>query len=180
MGAGPQQLPRTDLPGAEYFALAPNRSVALGPRLQGSVSSGNVSVPATSVLGPQISILVDPNWTYGSALYLVRAYATFNAVDNALELQIVSARMGLGQTPGGIFLDMGLPTATLTTPAGSPIVAIYERDALVSQLDFPTFPINTPLFMDFTINAKNNDPTNPHSFSVSANAVWHTLRGFVQ
>lgn len=180
MGSGPPVLsPGYTLPGAEYFALQPNRSIALGPRLSNGVNSASVSVPAGTIAGANANILINPQWTYGQAFWLVRAYALYNPADNTGELQIIQIRMGVGGTPVNIFLDMGVPLATLQNPAAATVV-IYERDALVTQLDIPTYPQNAPLFMDFQVSVKNNDPTNPHSFVVGGNMVWHNVSGFNQ
>lgn len=179
MAAGPPpQSPGLTLPGAEYFALAPNRSPALGQRRFMSGTSGLTSVGAAIQATSVISLQVSSSFGYGDGLFLVRAYVLFIPNDTSNKLQINQVRMGLGQTGTAIVLDMGIPTATLSAPP-LPIIAIYERDALVVQSDLPSFPVNTPLFMDFQLTAVNNDATNPHSYTTNGIIVFHEVKGFV-
>lgn len=171
--------PGVYLPGAEYFSLAPNRSIALGPRLgQGAQSA--VSSVAASINGQaNVSLQVSSNWGFGDALYIVRVYVLFVPSDSFGQLQINQVRLGLGQPNTGIFIELGIPTATLSAPL-NPMVVCYDRDALVTQLDFPTFPVNTPLFLDAQISVHNNDAAGAHSFLTQVNIVYHAVKGFVQ
>lgn len=181
MGAGlPTQAPGTTLPGAEFFALAPNRNIALGPRLHiGNQTAPVVSVPAGTIGGSNQSGVLEPTFGTSSGVYIVRCYGLFVPGDTSGELQVISARMGVGIAPLNILLDLGLPTATLSSPA-NPQIIIFERDALVTALDFAPLPQGTALSVILQMQVKNLDTTNPHTFQFGFTCIWHRLDGFVQ
>lgn len=184
MGAGPPiTSPGVTLPGAEYFALAPNRSIALGPRLaQSSGLGAPVSVPANAFSSGQTDILLTPQFTISSGIWIVNSYLIFAPGDFSSELQINGARMGVGVAggAGNIFLDVGTPLAILSNPVIAQVI-IRERDLLVAGLDLgPTFPFGQALHLYHQVAVKNNDPSNPHSFQVAATAITHQVQGLVQ
>lgn len=187
MGAGlPATGPGITLPGAEYFALAPNRNIALGPRLASFNQSANVSVPSGTIASASIQSPLVTHFQTSSGLFIVRAFTIFipAAGDTSSELQIETIRLGLQPptTPPGlnIFLDIGIPLSILTTPPLAQ-VCIYERDALVTGLDLgPSWPSGSQLNLVTLVSVKNLDATNPHSFSVAVQSVYHSLEGFVQ
>lgn len=180
MGAGPPVVsPGVNLPGAEYFALQPNRSIALGQRRAINVLTSFTSLPAgtTASVTQQLQILA--NWGYGDAIYIVRVYSLFVPGDASGELQILGARLGLGAPAGAIFIDLGIPLLTLLSPPQAQ-VAIYDRDALVTQLDTPSMAANQPLFLDSQLTVKNADATNAHSAALQSVIVFHEVKGIVQ
>lgn len=180
MGSPPSpQQPRTQYPFAEYFNLAPGANIALEQRLSAFAPSTVVAVGAAGQGQAQQSFVIDPNWGFSHAFYLVRAYALYVPIDATGELQITQARMGVGIAPNNIFMDLGIPTSTTTQPTAAQ-VAIFSRDDLVHIVDTANWAQNTPLSMIMQVAVKNLDATNPHSFQLSAVAIWHRLTGFVQ
>lgn len=168
------------LPGAEYFALAPNRSIALGPRLFAqNATAPTISVPASTIGGANQSGLLEPLWTPSSGVFIVRAYGLFVPADTSGELQIIAARMGVGIAPLNILIDLGLPTSTLASPA-NPQIVIFDRDALVVAQDMPALASGGQLSIILQIQVKNLDTTNPHSFQFGFTCIWHRVNGFVQ
>lgn len=179
MAAGPPVMsPGVALPGAEYFALAPNRSIALGQRRSVGAIANTVSVGASINGQNNVSVNVSSSWGYGDGIYIVRVYMLFVPGDSSGQLVINQARLVLGQPGMASFLELGIPTATLTAPL-NPMVVCYDRDALVVQPDMPTFPVNTPLYVDGQISVHNNDGAAAHSFQVQVNCIFHEVKGFV-
>lgn len=180
-----QQYPGIALPGSEYFNLAPNRTVALGPRL---IVTQDITTPISIAANGQgesdQTLLVAPQFQRTSGLYIVRSQVIYFPGDGSGELTITAIRLGLGP-PGGtanIQLDIGLPLATLVNPTG-PQLIIQEQDALVTGLDFgPTSPFVVSATMNLysRIVVNNHDATNPHTFQARTLMIYHQLEGFVQ
>jgi hypothetical protein len=175
MAAAPQQSPRTNFPQAEYFNLTPNANVALGQRVRQDFQGSLTSVALNSSNSSTGNVVVDPLWTYGNALYVVRMQILFSPTDTTGFLHINSVRMGLG-TANNFLLDVGIPTGTLANPL-LPMIVMYERDLLVHQSDLPISAIQQPLTAIWQVAITNADGAAAHTFTMFGSIIFHGLKG---
>lgn len=181
----PNQVPYVDLPGAEYFSLAPNRNVAIGPRLVVSVATpgAGITVPANGQGEADLDLLLSPQFQRSSGIYFVRAQAIFGPSDGAAKLTLTAIRLGLGPPPlNNVQLDIGIPYATLTAPTGT-VLVIQETNALVTGIDFgpgSTLANSDSLHLYARVVVNNTDAGAAHTFNLRTTAVFHQLEGFVQ
>jgi hypothetical protein len=182
MGAPPQgpQAPGFLFPGAEYFNLAPERKIALQGRRRFNAINTSTSIPATTTgLGAQLSILLETGWIPGAGIYIHWFTGLYAPGDASGKLQISAARMGLSGITLQTDLDLGEPTATLTSPTNV-INAITEREMLIAARDQLLIGSNTGnLFLTITINVNNAD-TAAHSFQISTKGMYSRLDGLLE
>lgn len=188
MGNGAPQTPRTLFPGFEFYALAPGRDIALGPRLSQGATSTLTSIPAATIAAVSVAIqnfLVD--MTPRDAVYFAHGWSRVGTGDLSAQLQILSQKFELQNVAGTAAFDIALPVSTLTTPAGIMLTA-EVRDLLVPMQDLTdgvsglgfTLDGKTPLNLVSQVTFKNLDGAAAHSVLVTAWAAVHLIRGVVR
>lgn len=185
MANQPIQLPNIDLPGAEFFSLSPNRTVALQGRKRFVQSSGNVTIPAGGQQIVAVTAVIETGFVNGSGIYLHDFWMQYFPVDGTQELNIgsISCGLTLSTTAGDFAYALGSPLLTQLAPAGS-ITAITDRDKLITQRDLALIGQFTPLTTNLTLTVAagiaNKDPTNPHTLSIRPTMIWTRLDGVLE
>lgn len=174
----PAQFPNIDLPGAEFFSLAPNATVALQGRrrFQGSVT---VAVPAASAAQALIPTqTLETGFPAGAGIYLHDFWVQVFPQDISQELQVNSSFAVLTTSANLNGYPLGLPLLTQLTPAGGQ-VALREQQKLFAARDINafSFPPSLTLSLSVTFFFKNLDATNPHSISIVSGIVYTRLDG---
>jgi hypothetical protein len=136
-------------------------------------------VPASGLVGIQVSLPLLPVWNSSDAIYIVRAWVLYIPSDATGQLQIVNTRMSIGSLTAGGLIDIGFAALILTT-AAAPQTAIADRDVLLTFHDMLNlFPPGDQLILQAQVTAKNLDAANPHSFNIQPQCIFHSLTGFV-
>lgn len=178
------QLPNIDLPGAEFLALAPNRTLDIIGRRRAFQAVGNTSVPAGTTGHLLAGMIIENPFPPNAAIYVADVYMIY--------FPDASGTMQVNQTQTGFVFNATIPTAPATYPLGIPVltqlspvgaqVALRDRDQLISFKDigawnnaFPTTP--QPLQWNIEMFVKNTDATNPHTVNLAGVIVYHLLYG---
>lgn len=184
----PLQLPNIDLPGAEYIALAPNRTLALQGRRRGQFNTGTTAVAGASLGQINGLIRVEDNFPQGAGIYIHHMSLQLQPSDNAGFLQIKSAQLGIGINPSAgvndFALSVGVPLATLLSPTSGQIV-ITVPEMLILQRDMSTATGGTPMdtpgtVLNFSTNIwlQNTDiAANPHSAFAAIRFIYTRIDG---
>lgn len=186
MGAPPQfaypdQVPRFDIPGAEYFALAPGAHIAnSGMRRINAASTPATSVPASGQFTLTFSQLIESPWSSGAGIYIRLLNGIFIPADATGHLQLTAIRLAVAGTSTFADYDIGAPYATLTTPSAT-IIAIQARDLMVTQHDLTIMgPFTGQLFFTVVLAVTNTDGAAAHSFQAALKGAWARLDGFTE
>jgi hypothetical protein len=184
----PPQTPQFQLPGAEYFSLAPNRTIALGGRRRQIAFTPSTPIPADSILQLNTSVLLETGFTQTAGIYLHDTWLLALPGDSSGENQILSTTMGLSlnANPATAAYQLGIPILTQITPGGGTI-ALRDQEKLITQRDIslaqtligPFVPAGS-LFFTFDAFIKNNDLVSPHNFQLTAVIIYTRLDGFVE
>lgn len=182
MANTPAQLPNIDLPGAEYFSLAPNRTVALSGRNRRRFASASTTVPASAngfeldLVGQIESPFVDTQGIY------VHKFDCFAAPASG-GLVLESSLGGLNRRSTSTnFADYPLGYLAITTPnlfIGT--VILTDREILVTGRDisFQTGLQTNVLNVSFTLIV-NNTLSSPVNLVTVIQIVYTKLDGFVE
>lgn len=182
MPSQPQQ-PGFWLPGAEYFNLAPNATIAIQGRRRLTTESALTTIPADSLATPvTITILCETGFPPGSGIYLHDANVVVSPADAGLTLQIVALQMGLRVSNAGFGYFLGEPLLSLQSISLPGAIALSDRDKLITQRDIQAFDTaqiqpSLPLTFVSQITFKNNDTTNSHQVQISGRIVYDRLDG---
>lgn len=175
---GPQS-PGFYLPQAEYFALAPNATIALsGRRFFTKTVVQAIAAGSTANITEANPIETTFNGTSG--IYVHKFDTILTLQDNAQEIQITGSLATLA-FPGvaGAGIPLGIPLLTNVSPGGA-YVALTDRELLMTGNDISQSTGNPPggtLNLNLTVFVKNNDTTNPHSIQVTVQMTWTRLEG---
>lgn len=192
MGNGTPQIPRIELPGAEYFALAPGRTVAIQGRRRGKPNMtaqmagqvGGVVSFAASATGQNFGqIGIESNFPPTSGIYIHYLAMIWSPQDAAGMLTVAQASVGFGigtPAPGFVMFAVGIPSQTNGSPIGTQNV-IVERDVLLTGLDI-TGGARTPgdLYLQCAISSHNNDAGAAHTLAVYVQYIYSRADGFVE
>lgn len=130
----PAQFPNIDLPGAEFFSLAPNASVALQGRRRFSVFPTATSVPASGQALLSSTLTLEQGFTGTSGIYLHAFWLTIGP--SAAGLVVQNTFAGLTLRSGALFPDYILGNPTLTNPTINISTSVLsDRDRLITAKD---------------------------------------------
>lgn len=182
----PIQQPNVDLPGAEYFSLAPNRTLALQGRRRFNVINLTSAGPDGTALA-EATQLLEQNFILTSGIYLHDMWVLVNPQDSSGEMQVTGFSVGLGlSTTAPVGFDiayrLGVPYLTLVSVT-VPTTGLSDRDKLIAKRDiipFEAFSDNNVLTFSFQVNFQNNDPATPHSVQVQAGIIYTRLDGILE
>lgn len=179
MANQPQQLPNIDLPGAEYFALAPNRTIDLsGRRRFVATSTPLQNVPAGGGAFGQFISQIETTFNDTSGIYIHAFWAAIAA--NAAGIQLTNATTGLsrGTSPGTLDYVIGVPIiTTLTFNIGGAILT--DRDRLVAARDILGGSGSTPLSLITQIFI-NNPTAGVIGFNITQRIIYTRLEGLTE
>jgi hypothetical protein len=181
----PPQYPRINLPGAEYFALAPNRSVALGGRRGAYIQTPNLTVPGTGATtgANNVQKIIETPFPANSAIYIHDLWVLWAPADNSGKLQVAGLQVGFGvnnANPNDIVYRVASPSSTTTAPAGNTLIAT-ERDKLIHKQELVQLEGGdaNQLVFGVQITATNIDTVGPHTVAVGAFVLYTRLDGLV-
>lgn len=187
MGSPPQQ-PFFQLPGAEYFSLAPNRTIALQGRRRKFITIPQTAIPSGAIAEFQQVLALESAFVNGAGIYLHDAWMMFLPGDTAAEMQIKSSSFGLSLTnvnPVGPY-QLGIPDATQETPGGG-VIAMRDQEKLISQRDVAIMQegllgvaVTTNLYFTVVAFVENLDTLAPHSMQVFASIIYTRLDGLLE
>lgn len=184
MANQPIQLPNIDLPGAEYFSLAPNSTVALGGRRRFMFQGAVTAAPAnTNNIVENVSQVLETNFTPTSGIFLHAFYA------------IAAQNLGPGLTINNVFVGLSLRTTpnpdyplgspTLTSPELSiNTVVLSDRDRLIASKDILVVPnLGIPVGNTLTLAGQisvNNPTAGALNFNLALGIIYTRLDGLTE
>lgn len=175
---GPQS-PGFYLPQAEYFALAPNATIALSGRRFRNFAQV-VTVPVGSTFNLQEANPIESSFNTTSGIYIHSFNLILTMQDNAQEVQITGSLATLA-FPGvaGAGIPLGIPLLTGVQPGGG-YVALSDRELLYTGSDISAStgnPAGGTLFLNLTLFLTNRDATNTHNVSTAMQICYTRLEG---
>lgn len=186
MANQPIQYPNVDLPGAEYFSLAPNRTIALQGRRRFAFDSGFVTAAAaTDSTNAFANQLLETSFTPTSAVYVHHFWA--NIAPTTAGLTVINVFCGLSLVSAGNgFPEFILGSPTLTNPTIQIGTALLtDRDRFVTQKDIAIVaqaagvPNTSSLFLAAQLNVDNPSDA-PVQFKIYGVIVYTRLDGVVE
>jgi hypothetical protein len=184
MANEPLQLPNIELPGLEFFPLAPGRTVSIDRRVVATGSQTINILPNTSAQFFFLDVLLDSQWGHSRAFYLHDAWLLFNVADSAGQVTVLGARMYLWDASAAVPYDIGFPSATTgLTPRGNAVVLSRATPALITREDLRTLNANAApvgaltLKLHAEVTANNVDPVLSHTATVTTVVIGRLLEG---
>lgn len=176
--SGPQS-PGFYLPQAEYFALAPNATIALSGRRYRNFQQV-ATVPAGSTLNLQEANPIETTFNATSGIYIHSFNLIITMQDNSQEVQITGSLATLVFPPvAGAGIPLGIPLLTGVQPGGA-YVALSDRELLYTGNDISAStgnPAGGTLNLALTLFLTNKDTTNPHNVSAAMQICYTRLEG---
>jgi len=183
MPASTDQLPRFDLPGAEYMSLAPNAMIAIGGRRQRNNKSVVVSIPLSAVGNVGVpAIQLESNFQLTSGIYLHDCYMAGISSDGSGQLQVLGGDVSLSSASGGVGFQIGTQLLNLTTPLGL-AVFVRDRDRFITGWDVSNADalygtgFANGLWLRGEVIFKNLDSAAAHTYQVGIAIVYTRLDG---
>jgi len=182
----PIQVPNVDLPGAEYFALAPQRSVALGGRRRRTQTLQGVF--AASTTGNTFGQLkIEDPFPLTAGIYIHYLSLAWSPQDNSGQVSIGQASTGFGMAaPGGtpptfVGLPIGIPTQTNVNPIATQNI-LTDRDILLNGADIMLAASSAPgsLWWQLALGGHNSDAGGPHTVILVGFLIYTRLDGFLE
>lgn len=177
------QYPNIDLPGAEFFSLAPNRTIAIQGRRSRRLNSVVAAIPPESFAFPSVDIVMENNFTNTSGVYVhFAALIFFGDSNGALQIQGFGTALSL-QAGDFTGYPLGVPTLTTLEPIIGMAIMI-DRDRLVTaqDLSFGGVYTNTGK-LHFNSQAAIFNPQPAAGLTLNTvttlEIVWSRLDGFV-
>ena len=190
----PIQTANIQLPGAEFFSLAPNRVVAIGGRRRFTTNTSVISVPASSAAfnineasAGVGNLIMESPFPQSAGIYIHKADLLMIPIDFSLQLQIVSCGFGFrtNSSTTTSYFPIGNALLNFATPSNSQQIAATDRELLVTERDielYSTPPLVSPgvLQAAFLVTVANKDGAAAHSVQVAARYIYTRLDGFVE
>lgn len=187
----PAQFPNFDLPGAEWFALAPNANIAIQGRRRVEMylpPPYYTAVPAGGTALSTVTTRLETGFTQSAGIYIHYAYFNLIPGDNAGRLQVLHAQMGLNISEQQPYIDIpiGQPLITgamLGTDTNVGQLASSAQQMLFTSRDFlgGWTPLAPSQVLNFIVSAsfKNTD-TVTHNVAPFAQIIYSRLDGFTE
>jgi len=182
----PQQVPNIDLPGAEYFALAPNRTIAMGGRRRRQQTLQGI-FPASTTGNTFGQIAIENPFPLTAGIYIHYLSVIWSPADTSGSVSIGQSSVGFtiaapGATPPSfVGFNVTIPTQTNAAPLGTQNIAL-ERDLLLNGADLQLAASAAPgvLWWQMALAGHNGDAANPHTINMLSFLVYSRLDGFLE
>lgn len=177
------QYPNIDLPGVEFFGLAPNRTIALQGRRRILSPVFSQAIPGDSQGNLLISTILETGFNTTSGIYVHRYFLNYFPPSGIAGITLTAANSGLALRANFADFILGQPLALYSATPGLGVPLILDRDVLATSrdinLDSPAIPPTGNLFLNASINVNNTNAT-AETIQALFSIIYTRLDGFTE